>query len=296
MKSIVSYPNRGQGGNNNYRGNCSPKLIEDIIEQYNINSLNDYMVGGGTTEDVVRAKNLSGNFFDLNRGYDMLNMDIPVRAENIFWHPPYHDIITYSDNMYSAQQVMDQYGFDPRASDLSRCLSWDEFVKKMNYCCCKQFSSLDQGGRMFILMGDVKRQGKLYSMLKDICVTGTLEQIIIKAQHNCFSDRVSYKGTFVPIVHEYLMVVKKECSLTYPILCNITKQFDIRDSANATWRDVIAAVLEDAGRALTLQEIYGQIEGHKKCQNMHWKAKIRQTLQRYNEFSSNQRGVWKKVV
>ena len=29
LTSIVSYPERGTGGNNRYRGNCSPKLIED---------------------------------------------------------------------------------------------------------------------------------------------------------------------------------------------------------------------------------------------------------------------------
>ena len=31
LTSIVSYPERGNGGNNQYRGNCSPKLIEDLI-------------------------------------------------------------------------------------------------------------------------------------------------------------------------------------------------------------------------------------------------------------------------
>ncbi len=31
LTSIVSYPERGEGGNNRYRGNCSPKLVEDLI-------------------------------------------------------------------------------------------------------------------------------------------------------------------------------------------------------------------------------------------------------------------------
>ena len=30
LTSIVSYPERGEGGNNRYRGNCSPKLVEDM--------------------------------------------------------------------------------------------------------------------------------------------------------------------------------------------------------------------------------------------------------------------------
>ena len=35
LTSIVSYPERGAGGNNRYCGNCSPKLIEDLIEDCN---------------------------------------------------------------------------------------------------------------------------------------------------------------------------------------------------------------------------------------------------------------------
>lgn len=31
LTSIVSYPERGEGGSNRYRGNCSPRLIEDLI-------------------------------------------------------------------------------------------------------------------------------------------------------------------------------------------------------------------------------------------------------------------------
>lgn len=54
MLSVVSYPERGNGGNNQYRGNCSPKMIEDIIMQYKVSNLNDYMCGSGTTEDVCR--------------------------------------------------------------------------------------------------------------------------------------------------------------------------------------------------------------------------------------------------
>ena len=29
LTSIMSYPERGEGGNNRYRGNCSTKLVED---------------------------------------------------------------------------------------------------------------------------------------------------------------------------------------------------------------------------------------------------------------------------
>lgn len=32
LTTVVSYPERGEGGNNKYRGNCSPKLIEDLSQ------------------------------------------------------------------------------------------------------------------------------------------------------------------------------------------------------------------------------------------------------------------------
>lgn len=50
LTSIVSYPERGAGGNNRYRGNCSPKLIEDLIGFFKPKEICDYMCGSGTTK------------------------------------------------------------------------------------------------------------------------------------------------------------------------------------------------------------------------------------------------------
>lgn len=44
MQSVVSYPDRGPWGNNKYRGNCSGYLIKDLIEQFHIKNMSDYMV------------------------------------------------------------------------------------------------------------------------------------------------------------------------------------------------------------------------------------------------------------
>lgn len=297
MKSVVSYINRGKFGNNRYRGNCSGRLIEDIISQYHVQSLSDYMVGGGTTEEVCNEYGIPGIFMDLNRGFDMLTMDIPERPQNIFWHPPYGQMITYSDEMYPAQNIIDQYGFDPRVNDLSRAKDWEDFVDKLNYCCLKQFTALEKGGRMFVLMGDWKQKGKLYSMLCDIAKPGILEQIIIKTQHNCVSDSRTYSNqNFVPIVHEYLMVVRKNAALLIPVTMMKRTIMDVRDSRNTTWRDVVAAVLEEARHPMCLDEIYEAVEGHKKCdENPHWRDKVRQTLQTNNCFQRIQRGVWRTV-
>ena len=294
MKSIVSYPDRGEGGKNTYRGNCSPRIIFDLHDQFHFSEICDYMCGSGTTEDAARQIGIPSHCYDLNRGFDLLSMDIPERSEFTFWHPPYADMITYAGQQYSAEAVKAQYGIDPLKADLSQIKDWDEFVKQMNFCMMKQFAALEKGGRIAVLMGDMKRKGKLYSMVSEIVKPGTLEQIVIKAQHNCMSDNTSYSGKFIPIVHEYLMICRKDSGLIIPVIISKHASQDMRDSYAATWKDVIYSVLEDIGHPCSLNEIYQKIAGHRKAKcNPHWQAKIRQTLQIYPKYFKHiQRGVW----
>ena len=294
LTSIVSYPERGEGGNNRYRGNCSPKLIEDLIGFFKPTEICDYMCGSGTTKAAADKCGIQSKLYDLHSGFDIMNSDIKERPEFIFWHPPYWDIIKYSDVMYKASDVQNRYGYDPRKLDLSRIPNWEQFVEAMNYAMMKQFASLEKGGRMAVLMGDIKKRGKLYSMLAEIIKPGTLENIIIKAQHNCFSDNTQYSGSFIPILHEYVMIVRKDTPLLVPVIVAKEIKADIRDMAGATWRDVVAAVLEECTKAVTLTYLYEQIEPHKKAQNnKHWREKIRQTLQiNPNHFHHTDRGMW----
>ena len=162
LTSIVSYPERGEGGNNRYRGNCSPKLIEDLIGFFKPSEVCDYMCGSGTTKAAADKCGVKSRLFDLHSGFDIMNCEIQERPEFIFWHPPYWDIIKYSDVMYKASDVENRYGYNPMQFDLSRIQDWDSFVEAMNYAMMKQFSSLEKGGRMAVLMGDIKKKGKLY--------------------------------------------------------------------------------------------------------------------------------------
>lgn len=152
LTSIVSYPERGEGGNNKYRGNCSPKLIEDLIGFFKPSEICDYMCGSGTTGAAAAKCGISSKLYDLHSGFDLMNSEIPDRPEFIFWHPPYWDIIKYSDVMYRASDVQNRYGYNPCQFDLSRIAEWDEFVKAMNYAMMKQFSALEKGGRIAVLM------------------------------------------------------------------------------------------------------------------------------------------------
>lgn len=294
LTSIVSYPERGEGGNNRYRGNCSPKLIEDLIGFFKPQEICDYMCGSGTTRDAAQKCGIESHIYDLHSGFDLLNSEIRERPQFIFWHPPYWDIIKYSDVMYKASEVESKYGYDPRKSDLSRIQDWDKFVEVMNYAMMKQFAALEKGGRMAVLMGDIKKKGKLYSMLSEIIKPGTAENILIKAQYNCFSDNTQYSGNFIPILHEYVLIVRKDNPLLIPIITTKKLELDIRDMHGATWRDIVAAVLENEGRSVPLSVLYEKIEPYKKArQNQWWKEKVRQTLQLYPEhFESTQRGMW----
>lgn len=296
MQSIVSYPDRGKYGRNTYRGNCSGLLIKDLIEQYKLQGLSDFMVGSGTTEDVVRETGIRGDFADLNRGYDMLSMDIPNRAENVFWHPPYGAMIKYADSQYKATDVEAATGLNAetiRQHDLSAFKDWGEFVKMMNYCMMKQFSALEKGGRMFVLVGDWKQKGKLYSMILDLIKPGTIENIIIKAQHNCWSERQSYCGSFVPIVHEYLLVTRKDTGLIVPVSWCTSKQYDMRSFTDQSWRDLIYSVIQDNGGRMSLQELYDAIKDSSKAKkNPHWQEKVRQTVQDIKRFIRTERGCY----
>ena len=169
-------------------------------------------------QEMPHEKRNPSHTYDLHSGFDLLHHDIAERPEMIFWHPPYHNLIIYSDKMYAAGEVKRKYGYDPRQSDLSRIPTWEAFVRAMNYCMMKQFCALEKGGRMAVLVGDIKKRGKLFSMLFELIKPGTLENVIIKAQYNCVSDRTHYSGRYIPIVHEYLLLLRKDMTVS-TILC-----------------------------------------------------------------------------
>lgn len=295
LTSVVSYPERGQGGNNRYRGNCSPKLIEDLIAHFRPHEICDYMCGSNTTADAARSMGITSHTYDLHSGFDLLHTDIQERPEFIFWHPPYWDIIQYSDVMYRASEVQQRYGYNPCLFDLSRIPTWEGFVQAMNYCMMKQFCALEQGGRMAVLVGDIKKKGRLFSMLFELTKPGKLENVIIKTQHNCMSDQRVYGGNFIPIVHEYVLLVRKDAPLAVPLLMTYRVQGDIRDMPGTTWKDIVAGVLEACSGSASLDEIYKLVETHKRAQsNQWWKEKVRQTLQiNPQTFEHTGRGRWR---
>ena len=204
--SVVSYPDRGPWGDSKYRGNCSGHLVKDLILRFNCQSVFDPAEGSGTVRDVVtginkyRRQNIHYEGRDLINGWDILSSELLERQFDMVWyHPPYHDIIRYSDN----------------PMDFSNCNNLEEFEVKLNQSVERIFQSVKPGGILAILIGDKRKNGNYYPLFRTLLLNsqvGQLKAIIIKIQHNCKSDRRNYHSHnpfLIPIKHEYCLIFQK---------------------------------------------------------------------------------------
>lgn len=286
MKSIVSYPERGKWGNAKYRGNCTGHIIKDLLNYYKPKMFVEVFSGGGTGKDVAKELGYENSVhLDLNSGWNALISEIPTGSDFVFSHPPYWDIISYQP--YN--------GNNPY--DLSKVADYDEFIRKLNLVNAKIYQSLVNHGRHAFLMGDVRKKGKYYSIIKDMAWFGDLEAHIIKAQHNTMSERNFYNGKFIPIVHEHLLIFRKNQVWAFQLKQTVERTFDLRELETMTWRDLIQGALEWLGGRADLSSIYEVIKDSKKAQkNQHWKEKVRQTLQIHDNFRLVKRGIWELSI
>ena len=298
--TVLSFPDRGCWGSSNYRGNCSGWYQAFLIWKYKVKKLAELFAGSGTGYDVAKDMQVDYVGADLNPVpvrpgilcVNALTDEVPVEFTNadfLFMHPPYGAEIRIP---YAGSQYPDPTG-ELSKSDLGQ-MPWNIFMKNFNRVVMKYYSAMQSGSRMGILMGDVRRSGCFYSMLADLVKPGQLDQIIIKTQHNTHSENRIYSSKgFVPIVHEYILVMKKPSPYVLDFQIPMKKELDVRDSFSATWRDVVFAVMKKLGKCASLSNIYREVEGHEKTKaNPHWKDKIRQVLQKYPDFISESRGVW----
>jgi len=311
--SVVSYGESGRDkryGKSSYRGNTDGGIVKDFLDFCDIkfkrpvHTCSDYMSGSFTTRDVCLERGVEGVWTDLSQGFNMLldSCEIPDRPETIFWHPPYSSMIgiPYAGKEWDDKAFMEKYGYDPKPYDLGR-MDWNKFVKAMNYCMMKMYSALQTGGRMGVLMGDIRRNGVYKSMLLDIAKPGEVESIVIKRQNHTTSGNRTYGNgkqlTFIPIEQEYFLILKKMSAYILDYTYAKKVELDARDSMMISWKDLTVSVLEANGRRpMSLSEIYSQIEGHKKTENNpNWQAKVRQVLQQMQEQGMSRsvaRGVW----
>ena len=206
MCSVVSYPNRGPWGDSGYRGNCSGHLVKDLILRFKCQSVFDPSEGGGTVRDVVSGINqylkrgIEYEGRDLRQGWNLLTSELPQKKYDLVWyHPAYWDIIRYSEHPL----------------DLSNARTLDEFEAMLNLSVERLSQVVKRGGIMAVLIGDKRKCGQYYALFRTLLMNdkiGQLKAVIIKIQHNCRSDRVTYDNRnpfLIPIKHEYCFVFQK---------------------------------------------------------------------------------------
>ena len=232
MTTHWSFPNRGNWATHDakWRGNWSPYIPRNIILRYSQEGdlVLDQFVGGGTT--LVEAKLLNRNIIGvdvndvaLNRCREKIDFEYNGANGNIYiykgdarhldfiadssidlicTHPPYANIIQYSENI---------------DSDLSH-LKVKDFLEEMKTVASESYRVLKKDKFCAILMGDTREKGHMIPMSFEVMhifenAGFKLKEIIIKEQHNCratvYWKTNSVKYNFLLIAHEYLFVFRK---------------------------------------------------------------------------------------
>lgn len=230
--TVWSFPKRGDWATHDakWRGNWSPYIPRNVILRYSEENdwVLDQFAGGGTT--LVEAKLLNRNILGvdvnpvaLERCREKTNFEyepakglVEIRqgdARNLNFirdasfdlictHPPYADIIKYSENI---------------EEDLSHC-KVPAFLKEMEKVAAESFRVLKPGRFCVILMGDTRQKGHVIPMSFEVmrifeAVGFKTKEIIIKEQHNCkatgYWKTNSVKFNFLLLAHEYLFVFHK---------------------------------------------------------------------------------------
>ena len=230
--SVWRFPNRGNWATHDakWRGNWSPYIPRNIILRYSQEGdlVLDQFVGGGTT--LVEAKLLNRNIIGvdvndvaLNRCREKIDFEYNGANGNIYiykgdarhldfiadssidlicTHPPYANIIQYSENI---------------DSDLSH-LKVKDFLEEMKTVASESYRVLKKDKFCAILMGDTREKGHMIPMSFEVMhifenAGFKLKEIIIKEQHNCratgYWKTNSVKYNFLLIAHEYLFVFRK---------------------------------------------------------------------------------------
>lgn len=232
-----------------YRGNWSPYIPRNVILKYSKpgDLVLDYFCGAGTTaveskllgrrcialdingKAIELAKKNTNFLIPLQQTFDSEKApseiyepkllvgdarDLSFLEENsvdlICAHPPYADIIHYTDS---------------KKGDLS-LLGEDEFLKEMSKVARESLRVLKPGKQCAILIGDMRSKKHViplgFRLINVYLDAGfRLRELVIKRQHNCkttgFWYASSVKYNFLLLAHEYLPIFEKPVRHYIPV-------------------------------------------------------------------------------
>lgn len=231
--TVWSFARRGKWATHKskYRGNWAPEVVRNLLLRYSTEGdyLLDPMIGGGTT--AIECKLLNRNLLALDVNPNAIELtkealefecefnpkikvllndsrDLSMLADEsidfILNHPPYADIVKYSD-----KQI---------AEDLSNIHDLEQFCNEYEIVIRELYRVLKPNKYCAILIGDTRRN-KMYQPLAFMVMQRflqngfTLKEDIIKQQHNCkatgFWVRKSKEANFLLIMHEHLFIFQK---------------------------------------------------------------------------------------
>lgn len=290
--SIFSYPERGNWGKSSWRGNCSGHVYKELFERLRPRVFIDPMVGSGTSIEVAKEMGIEAYGLDLHSGFnaiiDSILNTVGKPADLCMSHPPYGSMILYSGNVWG----------EAHPDDLSRCDSDTDFHQKMQLVLLNQREATNPGGFYGTIIGDYRHDGQYVSYQAEMIARmpkDELAGVLIKAQHNCMSDRKQYGKMKLPfIMHEYILLWQKKAIPVLVMLGDLARQQYER--LTGTWKNIVKTVLVQLGGKADLATIYETVAKaapDKLVNNNAWREKIRQTLnQNASMFKPVDRGIW----
>lgn len=231
--TVWSFPARGNWATHNasYRGNWAPQIARNLLLRYTKegDTVLDQMMGAGTTMVECKLLNREGIGLDINPetvrlAKSHLNFqgehspDISVRCGDardlsaipdesidlIATHPPYTDIVKYSEGKIPA--------------DLSNIHDVEKFCDEMEQVARESYRVLKPNRFCAVLMGDTRRKGLYiplaYRVLDRFLRAGfALKEDVVKVQHNCrmtgYWRSQSQRFNFLLIMHEHIFIFRK---------------------------------------------------------------------------------------
>ena len=229
--TIWSFKDRGKWATHNgkYRGNWSPYIPRNLILRYSKegDTVLDPFLGSGTTLIETKLLKRKGIGIDINPAsiklarnnldfyknnefepeiYNSDSRNLSFLMDNsidlVCAHPPYANIIKYSENIRGDLSLLDIDGFLGELFLVSKELF--RVLKKDKYCA--------------VLIGDTRKNKHIvplgfYVMQEFLKAGFVLKENIIKEQHNCQATEFWYQKSidynFLLIAHEYLFVFRK---------------------------------------------------------------------------------------